>query len=169
MTNPTATFSAFAASIAAVLAALNLYLSGRREQHRWARDVLVDVFVTFLNADFASAGACNRLADLRRSGVGPDQDTTVRDDIHRAHDEQTEMLTKMRLLTTPAVVEAAMGLHVAGHAYVAFVEEAEPAPEPKAQRVAGQEVWQARRTFLAAAKAEIGLKTGVSAVSHALL
>ncbi|GAA3912555.1 hypothetical protein Aau02nite_66660 [Amorphoplanes auranticolor] len=91
MTDPTATFSAFAASIAAVLAGVDLYLSGR------------------------------------------------------AHDEQTETLTKMRLLTTPPVVEAAMGLHVAGHAYVDFVESA-PEPEPEAQRVAGEEVWRARRT-----------------------
>jgi hypothetical protein len=160
--------SALAAISAAVLAGLNLYFSGRREHNKWTREVLVDVLVSFLNASFDSAKFCNRLADMRRSDDGPYSLADIQSGITAAHDEQTSMLTKMRLLATPRVVDAAMRLHLANHSYVDFVEAAGPAPDQETQAAAGEVVWEARRAFLTVAKVEIGLRRDVSSVTHAM-
>jgi hypothetical protein len=123
--NAASLLSAISATIAAILVAANLYISGRREQNRWARDALVDVFVTFLDAGFSGHSACNR--STRSLRINAEQDISdYREKIARAHQTETEMLTKLRLLTGPAVVEAAMGLHVAIHAYVDFINANAP-------------------------------------------
>jgi hypothetical protein len=163
--NPASLLSAVSATIAAILVAVNLYVSGRRERNRWARDVLVDVFVIFLTAGFEGSGACNRLLESRRLNR-ESEILAYRESIKVAHRTETEMLTKMRLLTSPAVVEAAMRLHVATHANVDFAEGRLPGSSHEEQDAVNDRVWQARRSFLAAAKTEIGLKPMVSIITH---
>ena len=41
-----------AAGLAAVLAGVNLYVSGRRELHKWTREALVEALVIFLDTSF---------------------------------------------------------------------------------------------------------------------
>ncbi len=163
--NPASLLSAVSATIAAILVAVNLYVSGRREHNRWVRDVLVDVFVTFLNAGFDGNGACSRLIEARRLGA-EEKVLTHRDSIAAAHKTETEMLTKMRLLTSPAVIEAAMRLHVATHDYVDLVDGKSSDPSREEQGETQARVWHVRRSFLAVAKTAIGLKSTVSAVMH---
>jgi hypothetical protein len=165
--NAASLLSAVSATIAAILVAANLYISGRREQNRWARDALVDVFVTFLDAGFGGHSACNRLTKALRVNAEADI-SDYREKIDRAHQTETEMLTKMRLLTSPAVVEAAMGLHLAIHAYLDFINANVRSLPPGEQDEADDQVWRARRSFLAAAKTEIGLKPKVSSIRHDL-
>jgi cytochrome c556 len=165
--NAASLLSAVSATIAAILVAANLYLSGRREQNRWARDALVDVFVTFLDAGFSGHSACTRLTRSIRANA-EQEISDYRERIARAHQTETEMLTKMRLLTGPAVVEAAMVLHVAIHAYVDSINASVGSLPQREQDAAQDQVWRARRSFLAAAKTEIGLKPKVSSITHDL-
>jgi hypothetical protein len=88
--NAASLLSAISATIAAILVAANLYISGRREQNRWARDALVDVFVTFLDAGFSGHSACNR--STRSLRINAEQDISdYREKIARAHQTETEI------------------------------------------------------------------------------
>lgn len=58
--------TAGAAGIAALLSGINLYVSGRREEHRWNREALIEAFVTFLGASFTLNAACTAGARLGR-------------------------------------------------------------------------------------------------------
>ena len=49
-----AAISAVAATVAAVLAGINIYLTRRGENVKWARETLVETFTEFLDASFAS-------------------------------------------------------------------------------------------------------------------
>jgi len=83
-----------------------------------------------------------------------------------AHHTETEMLTKMRLLAAPAVVNAAVNLHAATHAYVDIVQR-NPTRVPEDEgHAAKKNVWQMRYLFLAAAKSEIGLEPNISTARH---
>jgi len=163
--NPASMLSAVSATVAAVLVAINLYVSGRREQSRWAREALIDIFITFLNAGFSGGAACNRLT-AASAGSSEAEVLRYREEIQQAHQTETEMLTRMRLLTVPAVVEAAVGLHVAMHAYTDLVSDDLPVLTGRERDVINDQIWQARRSFLAVAKAEIGLKPEVSFARH---
>lgn len=48
--------AAVAATVAAVLAGISLWLSGSRDERRWRRDALLDTVVQFLDASFAAPG-----------------------------------------------------------------------------------------------------------------
>jgi hypothetical protein len=48
--------SAFAAATAAILAGVNLWFTGRREERRWRRDSIVDTIVSFLDGSFKLPG-----------------------------------------------------------------------------------------------------------------
>ena len=121
--------------------------------------------MTFLDAGFEGSAACNRLA----GSPGDDEDqggAVYLERIASAHHTETEMLTKMRLLTRPAVVEAAMALHLATHEHVDLVQTTLPEVPEEGRNAALEQVWQARRSFLAVAKSEIGLEPDVSPVTH---
>jgi hypothetical protein len=49
--------TAGAAGLAAVLAAINLYLTGRREVHKWTREALVEALVMYLDTSIKQ-GVC---------------------------------------------------------------------------------------------------------------
>jgi hypothetical protein len=61
-------------------------------------------------------------------------------------------MTRLRLLTTPRLVDAAMAVHVADHANVDLVVAPAEVPTPGTERLIFYRTWQARRAFLAAAK-----------------
>lgn len=62
--------SAVAARLAAVLAGVNLYVTGRRELTKWAREVLVDAFTALLTGSFQGVDACKRATRLKRQRAG---------------------------------------------------------------------------------------------------
>lgn len=109
--NSATILSAVAAALAAVFAGLNLYLSGRREHVHWARDALVDTFVDFLTASYDHKFACRRLLRAARepgtAGVSP----ALLEQAQQAHDQMMRCVSRLRMLTTEEVVEAALRLH----------------------------------------------------------
>lgn len=58
-------FSAGAAAIAATLAGVDLYLTGRRDQLNWTRSALESACVDFLTANCDTHEACREIARLR--------------------------------------------------------------------------------------------------------
>jgi hypothetical protein len=105
--------SAIAAAIAAVLAGLGLYVSGRREHRQWLRNSLVDSYVNYLTASFESGGREVLLARLRGEQIASLDE--YRQHASKAHDRQTDVLTRLRIIAPPAVVEAAVALHAVDH------------------------------------------------------
>jgi hypothetical protein len=68
--------TAGAASVAALLSGVNLYVSGRREEQRWNREALIEAFVTFVGASFFPSTRLVRLEDasgetIRRASSMP--------------------------------------------------------------------------------------------------
>jgi len=108
--------AAVAASLAALLAGVNLYMSGRREQAKWRRDTLVDVFVDFLKSSFEISDAADEII-LTTGSSSPGTPTPVhRSKLRELHDQQTALLTRMRLLADRGSLEAAQNLHLVDHA-----------------------------------------------------
>ncbi|HZO27376.1 MAG TPA: hypothetical protein VFH48_15455 [Chloroflexota bacterium] len=105
--------SAAAASTAAVLAGINLIVSGRREDRRYARDVATEALVTYMHASFEIGVACREIVKIRGEG-GPDERQEHERRIEDAHDTQMQNLTRLRLLSTRQVVEAAQRMHELG-------------------------------------------------------
>jgi hypothetical protein len=108
--------SAIAATVAAVLAGLTLYVSGRREHRRWLRNSLVDSYVNYLTASFQSGGREVLQARLRGEQVTSLDE--YRQHASRAHDRQTDVLTRLRIIAPPEMVKAAEALHMVDHLVV---------------------------------------------------
>ena len=111
MSNPATIVSAVAAAVAAVLAGWNLYLSGRREHVRWARDALVDTFVDFLTASYDHKDVCRRLLRSAPGAGTAGASQVLLDRAQDAHDQMMRCITRLRMLTTEDAVEAALRLH----------------------------------------------------------
>lgn len=99
--------TAGAAALAAILAGLNLYFSGQRELDKWIRETLVEIFVPFLDASFKHASACRRILS---DSPSQRERTQLQGDIFEAHTTATQVLTRLRLLAPPSVVEDAIAL-----------------------------------------------------------
>jgi|SRR5271170_1194356 hypothetical protein len=104
--------TAGAAGLAAILAAVNLYVTGRREHNKWTRDTLVELFVTFLDASFKHSSACSALL---RATPGYGEPHQLRAAVLAAHDVELETLTRLRILAPSRVVAAAQALLVSEH------------------------------------------------------
>src|SRR2546430_1497120 len=152
MSSSASVVSAVAAALAALLAALNLYYSGRRERQRWVRETLVDLLIRYLDASFAASRAAQR----SHGETGIELREEARRAIDDAHDTQDAALTKLRLITGRAMVDAAFNLHGAVHAFV-DVATAIPQRTDDDLRRAREELWQARHRFVAAGKRAVGL------------
>jgi len=111
VSNPATIVSAVAAAVAAVLAGWNLYLSGRREHVRWARDALVDTFVDFLTASYDHKDVCRRLLRSAPGAGTAGASQVLLDRAQDAHDQMMRCITRLRMLTTEDAVEAALRLH----------------------------------------------------------
>jgi hypothetical protein len=99
--------TAGAAGLAAVLAGVNLYLSGRRELNKWTRETLIEIFALFLDASFKHASACRAIS--LESPPQSERDR-LRAAIFAAHSEENRALTRLRLLAPPRVVKDARTL-----------------------------------------------------------
>jgi hypothetical protein len=108
--------TAAAAGIAAILSAVNLWVSGRREMNRWTREELVEALVTFFDTGFRLRGYCRDLIFL-----APEEESKARElrvSIVAAHNLETDTLTRLRLLAPARVVTAAETLHEGDHRIV---------------------------------------------------
>jgi hypothetical protein len=100
--------SAVAATAAALLAGLNLYVTGRRQDVVWARETLVDAFERFLTASFAVNEACREGARIHAQNGNPEELRRVKlEALTALHSAQMPTLTRIRLLSTPAAAAAA--------------------------------------------------------------
>lgn len=98
--------AAIAACLAAVMSAVNIWLTGRREERSWRREATAEVLNDFLNASFRRPGT----NALRQRAEGQDMGATTRV-AEDAYTRQNIALTKLRLLTGAEVVEAAVQLY----------------------------------------------------------
>jgi hypothetical protein len=105
--------TAGAAVLAAALAGINLYITGRRELHKWTRDALVEALVVFLDSSIKQGGLC--MAAVSWDSLPEVERDRIRRDIITMHDLQTETLARLRLLAPSRVVAAAQALHQVGH------------------------------------------------------
>ena len=152
--NVTGAITAGAAGLAAVLAGVNLYVSGRRELNKWTRETLVEIFVIFLEASFAHNHAC-RTAE----GILPRDAArhSLSADAVAAHDRETDILTWLRLLAPSRVVTTAEALHEAEHklAEACFLSGEASAETPDIARIL---VRRARAAFLESARSTLRLR-----------
>jgi hypothetical protein len=99
--------TAGAAGLAALLAGVNLYVSGRRELDKWTRETLIETFAVFLDASFKHASACRGMFG---HSLQTEERNRLRSAVLAAHDVENEALTRLRLLAPPSVVVAAQTL-----------------------------------------------------------
>src|SRR5882757_217764 len=114
MGSTAAVISAFAASAAAIFAAANLVLSGRREHTKWARETLIEIVVSYVDLSFDSTDLIKRA--LRRSSPQdwpPDSEATVRADAQDTERRMRQVQSRLRLLAGPEVIDAAQRLRLA--------------------------------------------------------
>ena len=167
MLDAASTISAIGAALAALLAGLNLYYSGRREHAKWARETLAELYVAYLDASFKSSYACRQIfrrieAPATAASAG---DEELHAQIGEAHADQVATLTRLRLLSSRSVVHAAVALHEANHAF-ADLATAQPASSRGEMIAARDAVWQRRQEFLTAAKRTLGLRGSLASVMH---
>jgi len=146
--------TAGAAGLAAVLAALNLYLTGRRELHKWTRDALVETLVMYLDTSIKQGGLCGTVTSQQPL---PDAERVrLHEAVIAVHDLQTETLTRLRLLAPSGVVAAAQALHEAGHELMSmcFID---PLQAAEAGESAYLLLQSARQQFLESARSTLRL------------
>ncbi|HET9901264.1 MAG TPA: hypothetical protein VFR46_09400 [Actinomycetes bacterium] len=104
--------SAIAACLAAALAGVNLLVLPRRERVRWAREALVEAFVEFLSATYATKDACRDAVKARRAGAARGDEEIVRlyEMMIASRDQELAHITRLRLLASRRVMDAAFGL-----------------------------------------------------------
>ena len=148
--------TAGAAGLAAILAGINLYVSGRRELHKWTREALVEALVIFLDTSLKLTSACGDLASGTRPPTVAERDR-LRMAVVTAHDLETETVTRLRLLAPPQAVAAAEGLHEAEHE---LVDTCLPGGDPRSENLEAAlvPVRRARAQFLEAARASLRLR-----------
>jgi hypothetical protein len=150
--------SAVAATIAATLAGVNLIVSGRRENRRWAREIATEALVQFIDASHATGGRCKEAVELRCNGRDEGQVEDLRRKVDAAVTTQLQNLTRLRLVSTPDVVVSAYELQSAGRDLIRLsFEDATGADDPALTK-AMQQLWKARRQMVAAARRSIQVR-----------
>jgi len=145
--------TAGAAGLAALLAGVNLYVSGRRELDKWTREALVEALVVFLDASFKQSGLC---ASFTSPSPLAEEGERLRTAVIATHDLQTDTLTRLRLLAPSRVVAAAESLHQADHELVTlcFIELVTQSEAIDARRTL---IRRARQQFLESARSTLRL------------
>jgi hypothetical protein len=144
--------SAATATIAAILAGLNLYLTGRREESRWVRDVLLEALEVFLGASFEGASAARQL----NRDVPQEEISELELTIKRNHDLQMRTLTRLRVLASRETVHAASELHRSDHEFIDFLLNHRGVDPPTEQLETARARAHARREeFVRAARRQL--------------
>jgi hypothetical protein len=157
--------SAGTAALAAGFGGANLYVSGRRDHRRWAREALVDLFVSYLDASFSIEHAFvpPSPSHLHQGELETaEQRLSI---VRQAHDLQMNALTKLRILTSKRVIELAVALHEAGHR-VTDLHLAVPAESSSDIDAAHDDLWAARDAFVSSCQRALGLRGPLPAAVH---
>lgn len=140
--------SAVAASIAATLAALNLFVAGRRDHVKWAREALIEVLVDFVDASFDSKDSVKRAI---REGVDETWASAGANEyLQKARAKELDMRlaqSRLRLLATPEVVDAAQKLRIETRRYIALLDGS-LATARERDAAMRQDLWNLRQDFL---------------------
>jgi hypothetical protein len=149
--------SASAAGLAAILAAVNLYISDRRELNKWTRESLIETLTVFLDASFRHASACRKTYSASPDDYGTNK---LRRAILAAHEIENSTLTRLRILAPPSVVQAAIKLlEVEYHlAEPCFRRSAENENSLATYYQLIDSVHEQRQKFIQAARASLGLR-----------
>lgn len=148
-----ATISAIAATIAAILAAVNVYLTRRNADIKWARETLVETFTQFLGASFDGKNAVKAAARTALDDPTSPEVESLRQEARRIETDMRNLQTRMRLLTTPEVVEAAQALRYGVRDYLASLDSI----SPETDKVLRDELWRRREAFVVAVKNVLSL------------
>ncbi|MFC7280224.1 hypothetical protein ACFQS1_40255 [Paractinoplanes rhizophilus] len=152
-----AVVSAFAASAAAVFAAANLILSGRREHTKWAREALIEIVASYIDLSFDSTDVVKRaLRDSAPRSWPPASDAAVRADAKESERQMRRLQSRLRLLAGPEVIDAAQRLRLAvrTHHTLLDVEHAVAIDRDIEMR---REIWYLRQVFIDRAKEALAL------------
>lgn len=118
--------AAAAAVLAASLAGLGLIVGSRREDRQWARQVLLDAYVDFVELDMRG---CSMARDLLRARAGMTMKLRGREvseaEVWRAHNQCQEIMTRVRLLGGKASNDAMYTAHVVLDEYLAMLANPE--------------------------------------------
>jgi hypothetical protein len=115
--------SAAAATIAAILAGVNLRLTGRREHLGWVRSALEATFVDFLTASYDHLAASRETVKLRRGGESRRTEGEWRRAAEEANDVMMKAVTRIRVLASDRMAELALGLRDRTELEVALFKE----------------------------------------------
>ena len=151
-----ATISAIAATIAAVLAGVNIYLTRRNADVSWAREALVETFTLFLGASFQSKDAIKQVVRIALTDPDSPDVERLRQDARRAEEEMRELQTRLRLLTSGEVIESAQQLRQAVRDYIAFTDDMSQISVTGDKQLR-DELWRRRHAFIASAKKAVSV------------
>jgi hypothetical protein len=99
--------AAIGAVIAAALAAINLVITGRRENLSWVRSALEGAFVDFLTASYNQRGASKHLFALMRGSPSRHTEAEWRNIAIEAHEAMLDGITRLRVLASDDTAELA--------------------------------------------------------------
>jgi hypothetical protein len=137
---------AAAASIATLIT--TTMISGRREQRMWVREALTDAFIGFLDASWRSSDALHRCTGLDPADGARDQHLGA---AKSAYEEMRTLLSRLRLLASPEVADSGQRLLKTQRLAIENSGLADGA-------ALLERASQGRRTLIAAAKTEMGLR-----------
>jgi len=146
--------SAGAATVAAVLAGLTLYATGRRETRSWLRDSLVEHYVEFLTSSFSSAGQRAYSARVHGDTVAF---SAIADRARQEYLRGTDTLTHLRILAPREVVSAAEALHTADYQVSTAMLSSDPLPSEEDWKYMRDTQRAARAAMLVEIRKSLGL------------
>jgi hypothetical protein len=149
--------SAGAAS-AAASAGINLFVSVRSEHRKWAREALIEAFIAYKSTSLQSDRACRMATEMRNKGATDERLDDLRQRTQTACDAQDQVLTRLRLLSTASVAQAAVDVHDLDHELVNLSFTAIDPPADLALDEVRQRLRVARDRLIAAGRSSLYLR-----------
>lgn len=165
--NLTSVFSAAAATLAAVLAAINLYVLGRRERHSWLREALVNEYSAYLNFGF---NATHKAREYFENSPNADPETRAafEREIRDLHFRQRDILARLRLLATVEAIHAAEQVHMAENAVIDLVSSSDGPPSNSQLDAARAKAHTRREDLIRAARKSMKVPGAVAKVEDVM-
>jgi hypothetical protein len=160
----TSVVTAGAAACAAVLSAVTLWITGRRGETAWLRSALIDALEHYAQASWLRRRTVREILAARTRGVTQEEWEQLRATRRERHRQQTDRLTRLRLLAANPVVRAAEELLMHDDAMENEFTAATTGPTAEelvafAQRQVENDSMKA--AFVAACRRSLGVRGGV--------